>query len=297
MRHKVINDAVAYIRGLAQLRGRNADWAEQAVRAAVSLDAEAALKENVIDVVARNVEELLEKIDGRSVSIAGGAELTLDTDKLTVVRIEPDWRSELLAVITNPNVAYILMLVGIYGLIFEFSNPGAIVPGVVGAICLLLALFAFQVLPINYAGVALILLGIALMVGEAFAPSFGILGIGGLVALVFGSIILIDTDAPGFGISPGLIAAVALFSLLLFMAVLGLVMRARRQPVVSGREEMIGAHATVMEAFTGEGLVRAHGELWQASSDEPLTKGQRVRVVGMDGLCLKVAPEAPDKGE
>ncbi|HKJ76837.1 MAG TPA: nodulation protein NfeD, partial [Gammaproteobacteria bacterium] len=197
---KAVNDAVAYIRGLAKRRDRNAEWAEKAVREAASLDAEAAVKENVADLIAKDVPDLLAQADGRQVEV-GGETRTLATKDLMVERLEPDWRSRLLSVITNPNVAYILMLIGIYGLIFEFSNPGMIVPGVVGAICLMLALFAFQVLPVSYAGVGLILLGIALMVAEAFAPSFGILGIGGVVAFVIGSIILMDTDVPGFGVS------------------------------------------------------------------------------------------------
>lgn len=287
---KVVNDAVAYIRGLAKLRGRNAEWAEQAVRRGVSLDAEAALERDVIDLVVPNMEVLLERIDGKTVSL-GGRQVTLDTADMPLIAMEPDWRSRLLAVITNPNIAYILMLVGIYGLIFEFANPGALVPGIIGAICLLLALFALQVLPINYAGLALIILGIALMVGEAFAPSFGALGIGGLAAFVIGSIILIDTDAPGFGISPALIGGVALFSGALFMFIMSAVFKARSRPVVSGSEEMIGAPATVLEDFEREGAVRAHGERWRARSPVPLKKGQRVRVTGMEGLCLEVAPE------
>jgi membrane-bound serine protease (ClpP class) len=205
--------------------------------------------------------------------------------------VEPDWRSRLLGVITDPNVAYILMLIGIYGLIFEFSNPGSIVPGVTGAICLLLALYAFQVLPINYAGLALILFGVALMVGEAFEPSFGILGIGGIVAFVIGSVILIDTDVPGYGISLPLIGAFALVSAALFAIVIGMVIKARKRAVVSGSDELIGMKAEVLEDFDGKGRVRTHGELWQASTRVPLQKGQRVRITGMDGLILEVEPE------
>ncbi len=286
---KVVNDAVAYIRSLAQLRDRNADWAEQAVRRGVSLEAEEAVKMNVVDLVAADIDGLMRALDGRTVSL-DGAEYTFATEGLDIVRMEPDWRSRLLAVITDPNVAYLLLLVGIYGLIFEFANPGALVPGVIGSICLVLGLFALQVLPVNYAGLGLILLGIALMVGEAFAPSFGALGIGGVVAFVFGSIILIDTEAPGFGISIALIAAVAAFSVLLFMFLLASVLKARERPVVSGREQMIGSEALVLEDFTGEGMVRAHSELWRASSDVPLVRGQKVRVTGLDGLCLKVEP-------
>lgn len=290
MAHKVVNDAVAYIRGLAKLRGRNAEWAEQAVRRAASLDAGEALEKNVIDLIAVDVDELLAKIDGRTVEVHGSKQ-TLATADIPVTTMEPDWRSELLAVITNPNVAYILMLVGIYGLIFEFANPGTIVPGVIGGICLLLALFALQVLPINYAGLGLILLGVALMTGEAFVPSFGILGIGGVVAFVIGSIILIDTDAPGFGISVALIGAVALFSAILFATVMGLILRARRRPVVSGREEMLGTRAIALEDFDREGQVRAHGERWLALTDAPVTRGQALQIVGMEGLHLRVRAE------
>lgn len=289
MTRKSINDAVAYIRGLANLRGRNADWAEQAVREAASLDAEEALEQGVIDLVAVDMSDLLRQLHGREVNVLG-QDQSLDTGGLVLNRVEPDWRSRLLAVITDPNVAYILMLIGIYGLIFEFSNPGSIVPGVTGAICLLLALYAFQVLPINYAGLGLILLGVALMVGEAFEPSFGILGIGGIIAFVIGSVILIDTDVPGYGISLPLIGAFALVSAALFAMVIGMAIKARKRAVVSGAEELIGMDAEVLEDFDSKGKVRAHGELWQASTRVALQKGQRVRITGMDGLTLKVEP-------
>jgi membrane-bound serine protease (ClpP class) len=290
MTRKSISDAVAYIRGLASLRGRNADWAEKAVREAASLDAEKALELGVIDLLATDMSDLLRQLHGREVNVLG-QQLTLDTEGMILNHVEPDWRSQLLAVITDPNVAYILMLIGIYGLIFEFSNPGSIVPGVTGAICLLIALYAFQVLPINYAGLALILLGVALMVGEAFEPSFGILGIGGIVAFVIGSVILIDTDVPGYGISLPLIGAFALVSAVLFAMVIGMAIKSRKRAVVSGSEELIGAPAEVLEDFDSKGRIRAHGELWQASSRVPLHKGQRVCVTGMDGLTLIVEPE------
>lgn len=290
MTRKAISDAVAYIRGLANLRGRNADWAEKSVREAASLDAEKALELGVIDLVATDMSHLLKQLHGRKVNVLG-QDLTLDTEGLVLNHVEPDWRSRLLAVITDPNVAYILMLIGIYGLIFEFSNPGSIVPGVTGAICLLLALYAFQVLPINYAGLGLILLGVALMVAEAFEPSFGILGIGGIVAFVIGSVILIDTDVPGYGISLPLIGAFALVSAALFAIVIGMAIKARKRAVVSGAEELIGMNAEVLEDFDGKGRVRAHGELWRASTQIPLKKGQRVRITGMDGLILEVEPE------
>ena len=288
-KRKAVNDAVAYIRGLAQLRGRNQEWAEKAVREAASLPASDALKANVIDLMAGSIEELMQKLDGRSVVVYGHKRL-LKTRIAPLDYIEADWRTRLLSVLTNPNVAYILMLVGIYGLILEFSNPGALVPGTVGAICLLLALFAFQMLPISYAGMGLILLGIALMVGEAFEPSFGMLGIGGVIAFVVGSIILMDTEAPGFGIELSVILTFALISALIFVVVVGMAIKARRRPVVSGMEELLGAEAMVVEGFEQQGRVALHSETWQAISGTPLHKGQRVRVTGMKGLTLEVTP-------
>lgn len=289
MQHKIVNDAVAYIRGLAQLHDRNADWAEQAVREAASIPAAEALKLNVIDIVATGMGDLLAQADGREVEVLGELR-TLRTAGALVRQIEPDWRSRLLSVITNPNVAYILMLVGIYGLIFEFSNPGAIVPGTVGAISLLLALYALQMLPINYAGMGLILLGIALMIAEAFAPSFGVLGIGGVVAFIIGSIILMDTQVPGFGIDISIIITFAVLSVLVFVFVIGMAIRARRHPVVSGLDELVGGTATVLADFQGSGSVNIHSETWQASSTVSLHQGQRVRVTGIDGLTLHVEP-------
>lgn len=289
MTHKRVNDAVAYIRGLATMRGRNADWAEKAVREAASLPAEEALNLHVIDVIAVDIPDLLRQLNGRTVNVLG-QEKTLATTGLVIEHIVPDWRSRLLAVITNPNIAYILMLIGIYGLIFEFSNPGAIVPGTIGAICLLLAMFAFQVLPVNYAGLALILLGIALMVAEAFVPSIGVLGLGGVVAFVIGSVILMDTDAPGFGIDLALVGAFAISSALLFVLAMGLVVKARRKPVVSGREELIGAVAVALEDFDVDGSVWIHSENWRAHTDAPVAKGDRVRVKALEGLTLLVTP-------
>lgn len=287
---KAINDAVAYIRSLAEMRGRNADWAEKAVREAASLSAGEALKLNVIDLVARDRGELLAGIDGMTVEVPGG-EVTLATADAPVEELAPDWRTRLLAVLTNPNVAYILMLVGIYGLIFEFSNPGAIVPGTIGAISLLLALFAFQVLPVNYAGMALILLGLGLMVGEAFAPSFGMLGIGGVIAFVMGSVILMDTEAPGYDIAVSLIITFALVSALVFIFVIGAAIKARGRAVVTGQEEMVGELGVALQDFDERGQIRTHSEIWQARSQTPIRKGQRVRVTAMHGLTLTVEPE------
>ncbi len=295
MHHKVVNDAVAYIRGLARLRDRNADWAEKAVREAASLESTQALELNVIDLLATDQQELLAKLHGRTIEVLG-EQRTLNTENLRIEVVAPDWRARLLAVITDPNVAYILMIIGIYGLILEFSNPGTIVAGVVGAICLILALFAFQALPINYAGVGLILLGIALMVGEAFTPSFGALGVGGVVAFTIGSVILIDTDAPGFGIDPALIGAVALASALLFGFLLHLFFRARRRPVVSGAEALVGAEAMAMDDFTDTGHVRLHGEIWRARTPSPVHKGQQLRVTRVEGLTVEVEPHTEANG-
>ena len=291
MEDKIVNDAVAYIRSLAQLRDRNVEWAERAVREAASLSAREALEQNVIEVVASDLEGLLEQLDGRRVEIRG-EEVVLDTAAHEIVRYEPDWRTELLSLITNPNVAYILMLIGIYGIILEFYNPGMIFPGVVGAISLLLALFAFQVLPVNYAGLALIGLGIALMVGEMLMPSFGALGMGGIVAFVVGSIMLMDTDAPGFGISWQVVGGVSLAAASMLLLVMAMFARSRQRPVVTGQEEMVGSRAHVIDWHGGDGRVRAHGEIWQARGPAGLAPGRKVRVKAIHGLTLEVEPES-----
>ncbi|MBI5612189.1 MAG: nodulation protein NfeD [Gammaproteobacteria bacterium] len=300
MERKAVHDAAAYIRGLAQMRGRNVEWAERAVREAVSLSADEAVKLRVADLIAADVPELLTKIDGRKVNVLGETR-TLKTAGLAVETIEPDWRSRLLSVITDPNVAYILMMLGVYGLFFELWNPGYVLPGVIGGICLLLALFAFQVLPVSYAGLALILLGVSFMVAEVFVASFGALGIGGVIAFAIGSVMLFDTDLPGFGISPWLIAAVVIASAAFFMAVVMLALKARRRPVVSGAEEMIGSPGEALAAFKAEALphgatqytgrVRVHSEEWQARSPRPVKNHQKLRVTGRDGLMLIVEPE------
>jgi membrane-bound serine protease (ClpP class) len=293
-KRKLINDAAAYIRGLATMRGRNAEWAEQAVREAASLSSEEALELGVIDLLAPTTEALLAQLHGRVVRLPAG-DRKLDTEGLRLVPHAPDWRSELLAIISNPNVAYILMLVGIYGLIYEFANPGAILPGTTGAISLLLALYAFHVLPVNYAGVALILLGLALMVAEAFVPSFGALGVGGVVAFVFGSLILIDTELPGYGISLPLILTLAVASALLLVLVVGMALESRRRPVVSGREELLDATGFALDDFSGQGQVRVHGEVWSAITDQPLKRNQKLQVTGRDGLVLKVTAVEEEK--
>jgi membrane-bound serine protease (ClpP class) len=290
MQDKMVNDAVAYIRSLAQLRGRNADWAEKAVREAASLSASEALEEGVIDLIARDLDDLLAKIDGRAVEVAGG-ERTIETADAVVVTIEPDWRAELLGLITNPNVAYILMLIGIYGIILEFYNPGMVFPGVTGAISLLLALYAFQVLPVNYAGLALIGLGLALMIAEMLAPSFGALGVGGVVAFVVGSIMLMDTDAPGFGISWQVVGGVSLTAASLLLLMMWMLARSQRRPVVTGEEQMIGSRARVVDWHGQEGRVHVHGEVWRARGPAGLAPGQEVKVKAIEGLTLEVTPD------
>lgn len=291
---KLINDAAAYLRGLAQLRGRSVEWAERAVRDGASLSAEEALQQGVIDFVVGDIAQLLSRLDGYQTRVAGEA-VELQGADLRVEYLQPDWRSRLLTIISNPNIAYVLMLLGIYGLIYEFSNPGAILPGTVGAIALLLALYAFQLLPINYAGAALILLGLLLMVGEAFVPSFGALGIGGVVAFVIGSVILIDSEAPGYGIALPLILSVAVITALLLVLIVGMALRARQRPVVSGREELVGASGRALNDFETDGSVRIHGELWQARSSKRVSKGQQVRVVAIHGLSLEVVPDGSEE--
>jgi membrane-bound serine protease (ClpP class) len=287
MSRKAIHDAAAYIRALAQMRDRNAEWAELAVHEAVSLSAADALKLKVIDYVATDAADLLKQVHGRQVAILG-EKIILDTASAEVRVVEPDWRTQLLAIITDPSVAYVLMLIGIYGLFFEFSNPGFVLPGVVGGICLLIAMYAFQLLPVSYAGLALILLGIAFMVAEAFLPSFGTLGIGGIVAFVVGSLMLIDSDMPGYGIPWLLIALVVTVSVVFLVLVVGMALKARHRPIVSGREELIGAEGEILEDILDEGTIRVHGELWSARSAQRLMRGQKVRVVAMEGLVLIV---------
>ena len=286
---KVINDAVAFIRSLAELRGRNANWAEKAVREDASLSASQALADTVIDIIATSVEDLLSKMDGRSVQV-GSTPVTLATAELAVERIEPDWRARLLAAITNPSVAMILLMIGIYGLIFEFMNPGALFPGIVGGIALLVALYGLAALPINLAGAMLILLGLALLTAEAYAPSFGVLGIGGVVALAFGMTLLIDATLPDFAVAKPVIVAIVAGSAAFLLYAVPLALRSRRRPVVSGREELTGAHGVVTEWGDGRGYVFVHGERWRAVSSAPFQPGDAVRVVAIEGLTLTVEP-------
>lgn len=285
MKKKMVNDAVAYIRSLAEQRGRNADWAERAVRDGASLSAEEARKQRVVEIIATDISDLLRQLDGRQVTLQG-AQVTMQTKGMQIEAVAPDWREKLLGVLTNPAVAYILMLIGIYGLLLEGYNPGGILPGVIGGICLLLALYAFQILPINYVGLGLMALGICLIIAETLLPSFGVLGMGGIAAFVMGSIMLLDTDVPGYDIPLGIIAAVATAGGLLVLVTLSLLLRARRKPVVSGHEGMLGAEAEALEDFDAEGWVRVHGETWSAQSPRPVRKGERLRVKTQTGLRL-----------
>ena len=286
LKRKMVNDAAAYIMALAARHGRNAEWAEKAVREAVSLTAEEALAMGVIDLVAANLEDLLQQVNDRVVVMEGGNTITLSTRDLTIVEIPPDWRTRILAVVTDPNVAYILMLLGIYGLIYELANPGFVLPGVVGGICLLLALYTFHILPINYAGLALILLGITFMVAEAFAPSFGALGVGGIVSFVVGSIILIDEESMRIAIP--LIGGIALASLGFILWVISRLLTISRKKVRTGAEVMVGSIGEAMADFTDEGRVWVMGESWRAQSPTSVEKGQKVQVISQDGLLLQV---------
>lgn len=290
MERKVLNDAIAYIRGLAETHGRNADWAERAVRDAATLTAREALEQNVIDLIAADRAELLAAIDGRELTV-NNREVVLATKGATVEEIEPSWRIRFLSTIANPQVALLLMIVGIYGLLFEGWNPGAIVPGVVGIVCLLLAAYALQVLPVNYAGLALIIVGLVLIVAEAFAPSFGALGLGGIAAFIFGSIMMFDTGVPGFGISIAFVASVAIVAGGFLLWLVTYLLRLQRRGDVSGVESILSGEAVAMEAFVGEGRVWLEGEAWRAVSDVPVNKDQSLSVKAVDGLVLHVEPK------
>lgn len=289
MESKAVSDASAYLRSLAQLRGRNEDFAQKAARDAASLSAAEALKQNVIDLVAVDLPDLLAKLDGRQV-LLDDSKQTLATANAQVERLEPDWRNRILAVIANPQVALILMMIGIYGLFFEFTSPGFGVPGVAGLIALLIALYALQLLPVNWAGVALLALGAGLMLAEAFVPSFGVLGIGGMIAFIVGALFLMETDAPSFGIPLPLIGGLALTSLLVLLGIGSLARRSHQRPVVSGREDMPGSVGIVSGPAEGGGWwITVHGENWRARSSVPLMPGTPVKVERLDGLILEVS--------
>ncbi|CAH6808661.1 putative membrane-bound ClpP-class protease associated with aq_911 [Vibrio chagasii] len=287
MEKKVINDAAAYIVSLAKLHNRNEEWAEKAVREAASLDSENALELNVIDFIASDLQQLVEMSNGRTIMI-NGINQDIELNDVAFVEREQDWRFSLLSVITNPNVAYILMLIGIYGLLLEFYNPGVGLPGVLGGICLVLAMYSLQMLPVSYAGLALILLGIALMVAEAFSPSFGIFGLGGVAAFSLGSIMLMDTEVPGYQIALPLIIGISLFSVAFIVVTLSMLARVRSKPVTTGMEAVVGETGKVISGFPGAGRVLVAGEIWQAQCTSELQVGQSIRVTKLTGLSLDV---------
>jgi membrane-bound serine protease (ClpP class) len=298
---KQISDAAAFLRGLAQLRGRNAEWAEQAVREAVSLTDVEALKMNVVEYQAKDLPDLLQQLDGKNLNVEG-RDIQLHTTNAVVVRDDPNWRIRLLTTITNPNIALILMMVGVIGLIFEVLNPGSAAGGVIGGICLLVALYALQLLPVSYAGVALIMLGVALMVAEAFLPSFGVIGFGGIIAFIGGATMLMDTKAPGFEIALPLIVTLAVISALCLVALVGVALKSRKRLLVSGDAGLVGSLTTIIRLQADDplgGWVQLQGEQWQVLSQAPLRPGQRVRVVARHGLRLEVmaVPEAPLQGD
>jgi membrane-bound serine protease (ClpP class) len=292
MERKVLNDAIAYIRGLADSQGRNADWAENAVRNAATLTAKDALEKNVIDVIASDVDELLEAINGREVNV-NNEKITIESEGITVETVEPNWRIKFLRLIANPQVLLLLIALGTYGLLFEGYNPGAIYPGVVGIISILLAAYALQVLPVNYAGLALIIVGFALILAEAFVPSFGALGIGGIAAFVFGSIMMFDSGIPGFGISKAFVFSFAIVAGGLMFLLVTFMLKLQRRGAVSGKGSIIGGVGTAMQTFTGEGKIWLEGEAWAAVSSELVKKDQHVRVRAIDGLTLLVEPIEP----
>jgi membrane-bound serine protease (ClpP class) len=295
MSRKQIHDAAAYIRSLAQLRGRNVTWAERAVREAVSLSADEALAEKVIDVIARDVTDLVAKLDGREITTASGKR-TLATRDAAIVTFDPDWRTKFLSVVTDPSVALLMLMAGIYLLIFEFTTPGIALPGVLGAICLLIGLFALQMLPVNYAGLGLVLLGLTFMIAEVFFPAYGSLGIGGVVAFAFGAVMLIDTEVPGFGIPMGLIAALVVVSALFIFVVAGIAVKARKRPIVTGDEELIGSVGVALEDVESEGWARVRSEQWRVQTPVPLKRGQQVRIKARSGLVLAVEPVNEERG-
>lgn len=287
---KATNDAVALIKSLAETHGRNAEWAEEAVREGESLAASEAQEKGVVEIIARDLDDLLAQIDGREV-VTGAGKRTLRTAGAgaMIEHVEPGFMTQLLAVIGNPNVAFLLMMIGVYGIIFELSNPGSFGPGILGAICLLLGLYALNQLPLDYAGVALIVLGLVLMAVEAFTPTFGVAGFGGLVAFIFGAAILIDSESPEFQISWVTIAGTAVASAALLIFIVGYTLRAMRKPVATGAEEMEGAEARVLEWANGEGFVHIHGERWRARGPAELAPQSTVRVERLDGLTLIVS--------
>ncbi len=293
MGRKVINDAVAYLQGIAELRGRNVAWAEETVREGANVRASVAVEKNIVDLMAADLPALLLALDGREVALRDRV-VTLETAGAGIHRVESDWKHDLLELITDPTIAYGLLIFGIYGLILEFYNPGMIFPSVIGIVCLLLGAYGLQMLPVNYAALALIFVGIGMMVGEVFTPTMGALGIAGVVAFVFGSLMLLDTNSPEFGLPLAVIAAFTVSTAGVMFIAVGAALRARHGAVRTGRRAMLGATVEVIDGFPGEGHVRAFGEIWRAQADVPMTAGARGRVTGVDGLVLSITPEAND---
>lgn len=288
---KSLNDAVSFIKSLAQMRGRNAEWMEKAVRDAATLTGDEAQRERVVEIVANDIPDLLTKLEGRSVTIAG-VERKLAVKDLPIGHVEPGWRTTLLSAIADPNIAFILLMIGVYGIMFEFWNPGSVAPGVIGGICLLLAMTALTALPVSYAGFALLLFGIALMVAEHFAVGFGVLGFGGVVAFVIGALFLFDPAGSDVDVAIAwpVIAGFALTTFLLMSVIVGFAIRARQRPAMAGGEELIGAQGDVVEWQGGAGTVRLRGEIWSANSEGSFNPGDRVSVVDRRGLVLTVRP-------
>ena len=291
MERKVMNDAVAYLRSLAQLRGRNADWAEKAVRDGATLTAEEAVREKVVDLLAGNVGDLLDRLDGRTVRTVDGDKL-LATRHARVIDLEPGWKSRLLALVTDPNIAFILLMIGVYGIIFEFWHPGLGGPGIVGAICLVVGLMALSVLPVSFAGLALLALGVAMMAAEAFTPGIGVLALGGVVSFVLGGLFLFDPAGADidYAVAWPVVVGAAATNALLLVGLLGMILRVRRRQVVTGAEQMIGLEGSVVDWQDGRGRIRVHGEVWSARAAAPLPPGTPVRVERRDGLTLHVQP-------
>lgn len=293
---KAVNDAAAFIRSLSALRGRNAEWAERAVRYGEAISASEALELGAIEIVATDVEDLLRQLDGRTVSMPSG-ERTLSTQGRLVERVEPSFVTQMLGVLANPNVAFLLMLIGVYGLIYEFASPGSVGPGVLGAVCLVLGLYALNQLPLNYAGLALIVLGVAFMIAEAFTPTFGVLGVGGAIAFLIGGAMLIDTDLPEYRLSWFVIIASAALTGGFVALAMGYTLKTHRRRAVTGREGLIGSRAKVLDWSGGAGHVWAASERWNAQGPEGLAAGSWVRVVGVDSLKLQVTPDNAPQGE
>ncbi len=287
MERKMVNDASAYIRGLAELRGRNIEWAEQAVREAVSLSASEALERNVIDLIAGSISELVHQLDGYPVAI-DGQEIELSLAGKPIFTLVPDWRTELLTILTDPNLILVLGMIGIYGIILEFYNPGATVPGVVGVICLILAGYSLQLLPVDYAGLVLLLVGIFLMIGEAMVPSFGMMGIGGIVAFLMGGLMLFDSEFEAFQLGLPVLGATAFVTAGLIFATISIALKIRRQAVVTGVETLIGKTGRVLT--NSEGIIQARigAEIWTVVCDDELQEGDRVRVVSVEDMHLVV---------